>query len=71
MVGDFSVNRPSFDPETQKLVLKQEYIGIGEVRRFSGTILIIFDTNVATEDMYPYYFYNGLDSIFDVVPINQ
>lgn len=71
MVGDFNVNRPSFDPETQNLVLKQEYIGIGQIQKYSGSIVIIFDTNTATEDMYPYYFYNGLDTIFDIIPIIQ
>lgn len=68
MVGDFR-NRPQFDPETQILVLKPEYVGVGEIIKISGQIQVIFNTEDSTSESYPYYFYNGLDDIFDVISI--
>lgn len=68
MVGDFR-NRPQFDPETQILVLKPEYVGVGEIIKVSGQIQVIFNTEDSTLDSYPYYFYNGLDDIFDIITI--
>jgi hypothetical protein len=63
MVGNFS-NTPYFDPQTHKLELKPEYIGVGEIRKIMGQVLVIFDTETTTIEMYPYYYYNGLDDIF-------
>lgn len=68
MVGDFR-NRPQFDPETQILVLKPEYVGVGEIIKVSGQIQVIFNTEDSKSESYPYYFYNGLDDIFDVISI--
>lgn len=68
MVGDFR-NRPQFDPETQILVLKPEYVGVGEIIKISGQIQVIFNTEDSMSESYPYYFYNGLDDIFDVISI--
>jgi hypothetical protein len=68
MVGDFN-KRPSFDPETQRLELKSEYVGTGDIVRSAGQVLVIFNTEKAEKVMYPYYFANGLDDIFDIVPI--
>ena len=69
MVGDFSNNVPEFDPITQRIVLKDEHIGAGEIRKNTGNVLIIFDTERVTEEEYPYYFASGLYEIFDIVPI--
>lgn len=67
MVGNFNTFAPSFDPETKKLALKPEYVGVGEIIRMAGQVLIIFDTELADPKTYPYYFYNGLDTLFDIV----
>ena len=69
MVGDFR-NRPQFDPETQILVLKPEYVGVGDIIRVSGQIQVMFNSETVTSEYYPYYFYNGLDDIFDVIEIS-
>jgi hypothetical protein len=66
MVGNFN-NIPSFDQETQTLILKPEYVGTGETIKVAGQVLIIFDSENTTPDLYPYYFYNGLDMLFDIV----
>ena len=63
MVGDFR-NRPQFDPETHILVLKPEYVGVGEIIKVSGQIQVIFNTETALPELYPYYYYNGLEDIF-------
>lgn len=68
MVGGFS-KIPDFDPETQKLEIKAEYVGVGEIIRFAGQVLIMFNTETTAREVYPYYFTNGLDDIFDVLPL--
>jgi hypothetical protein len=68
MVGGFS-NRPDFNPDTHTLVLKPEYNGVGDIIRVSGQIQVIFNTEESTSESYPYYFYNGLYDIFDVIEI--
>lgn len=68
MVGGFS-NQPSFDPDTQKLELKAEYVGVGEIIRVAGQVLVMFNTETTEKEMYPYYFINGLNDIFDVIPL--
>jgi phosphotransferase system IIB component len=68
MVGDFR-NKPDFNPETHILTLKPEYDGVGDIIRVSGQIQVIFNSETVTSEYYPYYFYNGLDDIFDVISI--
>lgn len=69
MVGDFR-NKPEFNPETHILTLKPEYVGVGDIMRISGQIQVIFNTEESTTESYPYYFYNGLHDIFDVIEIS-
>lgn len=64
MVGNFN-GMPGFDPETQTLRLKPEYTS--EIINMSGQLLVIFDPATVEPALYPYYFYNGLDTIFDIV----
>ena len=64
MVGNFN-EIPGFDPETQILQLKPEYTS--EIRNMSGQLLVIFDPTTVEPELYPYYFYNGLNTIFDIV----
>lgn len=56
------------DFNTQKLVVKPEYIN-GDVIYFKqGNIIkLTFDPVNTPEDEYAYFFYNGLDMIFDIV----
>jgi hypothetical protein len=63
MVGNFN-NKPDFNPETHRLELKQEYIGIGEIKKVMGQLLVIFDTETVLPELYPYYYHNGLEDIF-------
>ena len=69
MVGDFR-NKPDFNPETHILTLKPEYVGVGDIIRVSGQIQVMFNSETVTSEYYPYYFYNGLDDIFDVIEIS-
>ena len=65
MVGDFR-NVPQIDLLTQELVLKQEYIGVGEIIQMAGQVLVIFNTEKTEKEMYPYFFENGLDYLFTI-----
>lgn len=65
MVGDFR-NVPQIDSLTQELVLKQEYIGVGEIIQMAGQVLVIFNTETTEKEMYPYFFENGLDYLFTI-----
>ena len=69
MVGDFR-NKPEFNPETHILILKPEYVGVGDIIRVSGQIQVMLNSENVTSEYYPYYFYNGLDDIFDVIEIS-
>ena len=68
MVGGFS-NVPDFDPQTQRLELKTEYVGAGEIVKVSGQVLVMFNTETTEKEMYPYYYQNGLEEIFDVIQL--
>ena len=68
MVGGFK-NLPEFDALTQRLVLKEEFVGVGEIARIQGQVLVIFNTETTEKEMYPYYFFNGLDHLFDILPL--
>ena len=69
MVGDFR-NKPEFNPETHILILKPEYVGVGDIIRVSGQIQVMLNSENVTSEYYPYYLYNGLDDIFDVIEIS-
>jgi hypothetical protein len=69
MVGDFSIKPPYYDETTHRLVLKEEYIGTGEIWKNAGNILIMFDTESCDVEEYPYYWASGLYEIFNIVPI--
>lgn len=68
MVGGFS-NRYEIDLETERLELKEEYLGVGEISCMLGQLLVIFNTETTVAEMYPYYYSNGLHEIFNVVSI--
>jgi len=68
MVGGFS-NRPELDLQTQRLELKEEFIGVGEIACLAGQVLVIFNTETTESEMYPYYYANGLDQIFNVIQL--
>jgi len=68
MVGGFS-NRPELDVQTQRLELKEEFFGVGEIACMVGQVLVIFNTETTETEMYPYYYSNGLHEIFNVVSI--
>lgn len=69
MVGDFStIIRKKYDPDLYDIALKPEYIGVGEISSLAGQVLVIFNTETTDKEMYPYYYQNGLDDIFDLVP---
>ena len=68
MVGGFS-NRLEIDVQTQRLEIKEEYVGTGEITCMVGQVLVIFDTEATQSEMYPYYYANGLDHIFNVIPL--
>jgi hypothetical protein len=68
MVGDFNPQtKILFDQDTHYLELKPEYVGAGEIRKMSGQLLVMFNTETADPIMYPYYYQNGLDDIFVVL----
>lgn len=69
MVGDFSGRAPSYDPNTEKLVLKPEYIGVGQIVKVMGQTLITMDSETTDPSDYPYYFHSGLEDIFDIIPL--
>jgi hypothetical protein len=59
-----------FNENTQRLVLKPEYVGGEPIYLKQGNVIkLVFDPINTTEDQYPYYYYNGLDMIFDVIDI--
>jgi hypothetical protein len=68
MVGGFS-NVPTFDQLTHRLELKLEYLGVGEIISMAGQLLVTFNTETTEKELYPYFFVNGLDYLFDIVEI--
>ena len=68
MVGGFS-NRPELDVQAQTLELKVEFIGVGEIACMVGQVLVMFNTETTDPEMYPYYYANGLDHIFNVIQL--
>jgi len=58
------------DFNTQKLVLKPEYVDSGNIIVKNGYVIkLIFDTVNTPESEYEFYYNNGLDMIFDIVDI--
>lgn len=68
MVGGFN-NLPEFDALTQRLALKVEFVGVGEITCIKGQVLVIFNTETTDPELYPYYFFNGLENLFDILPL--
>ena len=68
MVGGFK-NLSEFDVLTQRLALKEEFVGVGEITNIQGQVLVIFNTETTDPELYPYYFANGLGYLFDIVPL--
>jgi hypothetical protein len=67
MVGGFN-NIPEIDLLAQRLEIKNEFLGIGEIVCNRGQVLVIFNTETTDRETYPYYFANGMDYIFDILP---
>lgn len=59
-----------FNENTQRLTLKPEYIGGDPIYLKSGNVIkLVFDPNNTLEDQYIYYYYNGLNMIFDIIDL--
>ncbi len=68
MVGGFS-KIPDFDPERFYLELKTEYVDIGEITKNLGNIIVTFNSYQTPEYLYPYYYQNGMDFLFNLMQI--
>jgi hypothetical protein len=59
-----------FNENTQRLVLKPEYIGGEPIYLKEGNVIkLVFDPINTPGDQYQYYYYNGLYMIFDVIDL--